>query len=581
MRETGRSRCSKENSLQNSLQNLGEGVSPMYRKILIVDDNDINREILCRILKDEYEVLEAVNGQEALEILNQLHESISAVLLDLVMPVMNGYKVLEHMREDPFLSKIPVIVATGDDAEDAEMQALTLGAHDFIIKPYKPAIIKQRLRNTINLRETAAFVNAVERDELTGIYSKEFFYKKAEAMLKDNPDQKYDIICGDIERFKLVNELFGVKTGNQLLQNVAQAIRYQIGTHGICGRIGADLFACMVKRRKDYSSETFAFITESIDKLAITITVNVSYGIYQIEDTSLPVSIMCDRALIACNSVKGIYDINYAFYNDQFMKNMRAEQIIIDNMKTALKERQFIVYYQPKYDLSSERPAGAEALVRWIHPELGFMPPNDFIPLFERNGFITDLDVYVWDTACRDMSEWIAAGYPPIPISVNVSRADIYNPNLTIILMDMIHKYNLKPEYLHLEITETAYTESSAQLINVIGQLKSMGFLIEMDDFGSGYSSLNMLAEISIDILKLDRGFIQNETTNERSKGIISFVMGLAKWLKLPVVAEGVETEEQIKTLKTLGCDYVQGYYYAKPMPKADFERHVWKAETA
>lgn len=179
----------------------------MLRKVLVVDDNDINREILNQILKDEYEIFEATNGKEALELLNQMHESISAVLLDLVMPVMDGYKVLEHMRGDAFLSKVPVIVATGDGTEDAEMQALTLGAHDFIMKPYKPAIIKQRLRNTINFRETAAFVNAVERDELTGIYSKEFFYKKAEEKIKENPERKFDIICGDIERFKLVNEL--------------------------------------------------------------------------------------------------------------------------------------------------------------------------------------------------------------------------------------------------------------------------------------------------------------------------------------------------------------------------------------
>lgn len=548
----------------------------MKRNVLIVDDNDINREILHQILSDEYDVMEAANGQEALEMLHQMKEEISAVLLDLVMPVMDGYKVLKQMQEDAFLSKIPVIVATGDDAEDAEIQALVLGAHDFIVKPYKPAIIKQRLRNTINFRETAAFVNAVERDELTGIYSKEFFYRKAESIIRENPGQQYDIVCGDIERFKLVNELFGVKMGNQLLQNVAQALRTQVKDIGICGRIGSDLFACLVPRQENYSNETFSFIADSIERLQITITINVSYGIYRVEDSTIPVSIMCDRALIACNSIKGIYDINFAYYDDQFMKTLRAEQIIIDNMKTALSERQFIVYYQPKYALSNEKPAGAEALVRWIHPELGFMPPNDFIPLFERNGFITDLDIYVWDTVCRDISDWIKAGHEMIPVSVNVSRADIYNPNLSNILTDMLHKYDIKPEFLHLEITETAYTESSTQLISVVHTLKELGFIIEMDDVGSGYSSLNMLSEISIDILKLDRGFIVNETTNEKSKGILSFIMGLAKWLRLPVVAEGVETAEQINALKILGCEYVQGYYYAKPMPKTDFEKHVW-----
>lgn len=546
---------------------------PILKKILIVDDNKINRQVLCKILESTYDVLQAENGKVALEILYENYESISAVLLDIIMPVMNGYEMLEEISRDAFLSKIPIIVMTGTDDEGAEVKALSMGAHDFLIKPYKPAIILRRLANTIKLRETASLVNAVEKDELTGVYSKEFFYKKAEMILKENETLKYDIVCLDIERFKLVNDLFGMSAGDGLLRYIAERGQSAISGLGICGRIGADKFAFLIPHRDDYQPEMFAHAIEQINEFNLSISINACFGIYCIEDITVPISVMCDRALIAASSVKGKYEVHCAYYNDSFRKQLLSEQLIIDSMKKALVEEQFEIYYQPKYDLTTEIMAGAEALVRWNHPEKGFMSPDDFIPLFEKNGFITDLDLYVWQTVCKQLKQWKDNGYEPLPISVNVSRADIYNPEIADMLSNLVEKYDIDPKYLHLEITETAYTENPEQIISTVTKLRDLGFIIEMDDFGTGYSSLNMLSVLPIHVLKLDMKFIQSETAKENYKNILNFIISLAKWLNLQVVAEGVETAKQVQTLKSMDCNFAQGYYYVRPIPMADFEK--------
>ena len=244
-------------------------------------------------------------------------------------------------------------------------------------------------------------------------------------------------------------------------------------------------------------------------------------------------------------------------------------------MEQALAEEQFVIYLQPKYRIRDNRLAGAEALVRWLHPQWGLQSPAEFIPLFERNGFITKLDQYVWDKACSILREWEDKGYPSIDISVNVSRADIYNADLEKILLHTTEKYHLPVSRLHLEITESAYTENPSQIINTVEHLRNLGFVIEMDDFGSGYSSLNMLNQMPLDILKLDMEFVQSETAKPVNQGILQFIMKLARFMKLNVVAEGVEIKEQLEHLKVIDCDFAQGYYFAKPMPCGDFEKLI------
>lgn len=542
------------------------------KKILVVEDNEINRTMLSTLLLSEYDVLEAENGQVALSVLKAHKDEIALILLDITMPVMDGYTFLSIMKADQAYAAIPVIVTTQSDSEDDEVAALSHGATDFVAKPYKPQIILHRVASIIHLRETAAMINQFQYDRLTGLYSREYFYQRAKDSLRQNPGQKYDIICSNIENFKLINDVFGIVAGDQLLRGIAGLYQKYVGDNGIYGRLNADQFACMVKSGTHYTNKIFIRMNELVNAMPNGKNVGMKWGVYAVDDADLSIERMCDRALLAARSIKGQYGKYFAAYDDKLRGKLLHQQAILDSMESALAEKQFFLHLQPKYQLQDGTLAGAEALVRWKHPEWGVQSPAEFIPIFEQNGFITKLDQFVWDEACSLLRKWNDAGLPPLPVSVNVSRADIYNMDIADILMNIIRKYGLSPERLHLEITESAYTEHPSQIIETVHRLRRLGFIIEMDDFGSGYSSLNMLNQMPIDILKLDMKFIQTETAKSLDHGILRFIMDLARWMHLSVVAEGVETREQVVRLAEIGCDYVQGYYFSKPMSCEAFE---------
>lgn len=542
------------------------------KKILVVEDNTLNRMLLCQILADDYDVAEAENGQKALERLEQEGERISLILLDIVMPVMDGYTFLSIVKSDPSYSLIPVIVTTQSDSESDEVSALSHGAADFVAKPYRPQIILHRVASIIHLRETAAMMNLIQYDSLTGLYSKAFFYQRVKELLLQRPDQEFDIICSDIVNFKLINDIFGATAGDRILCGIADIYIALSNKRAICCRFNADQFACLLERRWEYKDEMFQQAISQINALPHAKNVDMKWGVYHIKNRDIPVEQMCDRAILAARTIKGQYGKYFAKYDDELRNKLLWEQTVTNNMDAALQEKQFEIYLQPKFRIKDNRLAGAEALVRWNHPEWGMQSPAQFIPLFEQNGFITKLDQYVWDRACEVLQDWDRKGYPPISVSVNVSRADIYNADLEDILQGTIQKYELPPARLHLEITESAYTETPKQIVDTVGHLRELGFIIEMDDFGAGYSSLNMLNEMPVDILKLDMKFIQSETAKPANQGILRFIISLARWMSLSVVAEGVETQEQLERLRAIGCDFAQGYYIGKPMPVQDFE---------
>lgn len=541
------------------------------KQILIIEDNKLNREMLKEILSEEYNVLEAENGLQALDLLKR-HKDVILILLDVVMPMMDGYVFLDILKENKELSLIPVIVMTQSDKEEDELLALSHGAIDFVPKPYRPRIILHRVASIIKLRETASLVYQFKYDRLTGLYSKEFFYQKVREILDEDPNHKYYIICSNIENFKLYNDSFGQKAGDELLKSIASKAKAFIGEKGICSRYSADRFLYFQKCeqvRKDCQSFFHKMETDYANTIE---NVSMKWGIYEIVDSSVPVEHMCDRAMLAVDSIKGQYNKHYSIYDDALRSKLLREKAITDAMETALKKEQFIVYFQPKYSLNDKCISGAEALVRWIHPQWGFMSPDEFIPLFEKNGFIPRLDQYVWQQACKQMKEWRDKGYPPITISVNVSRADIYQSQFIETLLNLVQKYDINPKYLHLEITESAYTENPNQMMTTIEKLRHLGFIVEMDDFGKGYSSLNMLSHIQLDILKLDMNFIHNELNKQEDQSVLNNIVNMAHKLRLSVVAEGVENRQQLERLASIGCDYVQGYFFAKPMPAAEFE---------
>jgi len=539
--------------------------------ILVVDDNQINRMILCEILADQYEILQASTGKEALSLLLNAQSGISAVLLDMIMPGMDGFEVLAAMQEHHLTSRIPVLVTTQQEGTENEVRALSLGAADFLSKPYNPEIIRRRLENLIRFQENAALVNAVERDGLTGLYSQGAFSRLAQERLRQDKDGDFDILMLDLDRFQLVNDLYGVHGGDALLCFMADFLRAEAPAGSLCARISGAHFALLCPRQDGCPERLAGTAADRLKDYPVSMVIMPRVGVYPVEDRLLPIAAMCDRAMLAAGSIKGKYGVYCARYQESMRNNLLEEQRILDDMRSALEQGQFIAYYQPKVDLTTGRIAGAEALVRWKHPTRGLIPPSHFIPLFERNGFITELSAYLWDLVCSDIARWKKDG-EVCPISVNVSRIDFYNPRLVATLTSLVKRHVLMPEQLHLEITETAYTQDPSQLIRTVEELKSLGFVIEMDDFGSGYSSLNMLSDLPIDTLKLDMRFLQS-AGKKRRNDILPFMVSMAKWLGVHVIAEGVETAEQVSFLHSLGCNCGQGFYFAAPMPPDEYER--------
>lgn len=541
------------------------------KTVLVVEDNLINREILIEFLKEEYLILEAENGQEALEIIEKRREEISIILLDINMPVMDGYTLLKVLKKDPELSFIPVIIMTQKDSEADEIEALTYGATDFISKPFKPKVIMRRIANIITLRETAALINQLRYDHMTGLYNKEYFYKVAQDLIDSNTDKKYAIIGSNIENFKMYNETYGSQEGDKLLCQVAMYLKNTFGKTGLCGRISGDRFVCIVEQEENYSEEDFRNINRELNEKIHTDNVNFIWGVYEDNNSGESVNQMCDRVKLAIDSIKGQYGKHYCIYDESLMEKIIKEKNITDIMEESLENGDFEVYLQPKHILRDERIGGAEALVRWTHPQYGFMSPAEFIPVFEKSGFIVELDKYMWDKCCSILKEWKENNISLVPISVNVSRLDILRLDLPQVFKELVEKYQVEPKYIHIEITESLYADNLENIASTIVKLRKMGFIVEMDDFGSGYSSLGVLGQIEVDVLKLDVDFVQNETKKPIHKSVLKHVIGMAREMNMVVVAEGVETLEQVEWLRRIGCDYAQGYYYSKAIPHKSF----------
>lgn len=412
-------------------------------------------------------------------------------------------------------------------------------------------------------------------DELTGIYNKQAFYAKTKEMLLDNPDKNFDLLRINIERFKVLNDLFGESTGDKLLRYIGKFLKEINLPLCVSGRLYADNFVVCYEAGKGDSRRMINTLQMVADSFAINNRTILSFGLYRIDDKTLPVSVMCDRANMALWKAKGNFKNPYCEYDEKMRQQVLKEQKIINAMEMAIQNKEFTLYLQPKYDIEKGTIIGAEALVRWISLENGFISPGDFIPVFENNGFVYEVDKFIWEESCRYLRKWLDEGREVHPISVNVSRIDLYDPKLVQHLVDLREKYQLPSQYLELEITESAYTEDPEQIITITRQLREAGFVILMDDFGTGYSSLNMLKDIQIDVLKLDMGFLKSSDYSAKGGNILTAILKMAESLKMQTIVEGVETKEQVEFLKSIGCKYVQGFYYSKPLPVGEFEKLI------
>lgn len=546
------------------------------RKVMVVDDELINREMLGTIVGRDYDVLYAENGERALELIRANKQTLSLVMLDLLMPEMDGYQLLEILREDAELSRIPVIVLTAD--KTAEVKSLQLGAADFIPKPYDmPEVIFARVRRSIELAENTVIIHETERDELTGLFNREYFFEFGRRLDCYHPDRVMDAIVLDVNRFHLVNELYGREYGDAVLKAIGDGIHETVRkTGGLACRSSSNCFYMYIPHRDDYETllaENARIFAERMNDPKLTIRV----GIYQGDGSCTDPEECVDCAILACSKLRNSYATAFCYYDNALHEREVHAERLINEMDRALSERQFQVYYQPKYNIRGEAPvlASAEALIRWKHPEFGMISPGEFIPLFEEHGLIQKLDRYVWREAAAQIADWKARFGVSVPVSVNVSRIDIFDPLLEGVLLDLIGEFGLEPQEFLLEITESAYTDDSQQIIDTVHRLRADGFRVEMDDFGSGYSSLNMLTALPIDALKLDMKFIRGICSDAKNARMVEIMIEIAEFLKVPVIAEGVETQEQVDLLKGMGCDIIQGYFFSRPVPAEQFEAMI------
>ncbi len=499
-------------------------------------------------------------------------------------------KLIEFLELEPLLAMNPLIAVSShkEGIEDLILEKGFAAASVSINENPKTASLK--IRNVISVYqsrfkfEMELFAQHEEKsrkereklaeiDSVTGIFNRDAFSKYTEQMIRSNPEKKYILVRWDVDRFKVFNDTFGVKEGNILLKAIGDGITKMKMQSVVYGHWSSDHFVMCMEEKLFSGPAWQKYISEELGSFRKDFEFVVRMGVYRIDDVNVDVALMCDRAYLAIKSIKNDYERRIAYFDESMRDALMEEQELINDLDSALKNNEFIIYFQPQYNYATGKMSGAEALVRWMHPEKGFISPGRFIPVFERSGSIRYLDEYIWEHVCMSIRTWMDEGLEIVPVSVNISRRDIYNGGLVDFIVSLTQRYKIAPEYLRLEITESAYMEEPDQLIKVVEKLKSYGFLIEMDDFGSGYSSLNTLKDVPVDILKLDLKFLSSEGENSRSGSILTSIVRMANWLNLPVIAEGVETVDQADFLKSIGCYTLQGYLFSRPIPEDEFLR--------
>ncbi len=679
------------------------------RTLLAVDDAEINRKILSKLFSNDFEILEACNGKEALDVINEHDGSIDIIVLDIIMPEYDGFYFLEKIKETEF-SAIPVVISTTDNSPEAENRLLDLGATDLIYKPFNPqnavkkvnAILaryeaeNQRIkstatsledRHTIVMRQTNTFSaeynfitgktfidpeysNYVHRDfcnidifdpttmigliyrpdldavisflnlgdihetiqkyiniriltdnniyewfrlaltihiengiktrafltfnninnemeaikkleifssidRLTKIPNRNTFVEKTQTIIEANPDIKFAIVRFDIESFKIINQLFGTSEGDSILKFIAVKLQEIIEPikNGTYCRITSDLFAFSIPyESEELLNSIIDTLVAAVKMYPLNFDITLSFGIYIAENSEYSVRHMLDRAGVAQKATKNNYKSHVSYFDEALREQEEIEITIVSEMKRALENGEFKIYLQPKVDMRTGEIIGSEALVRWVHPEKGLISPRSFIPIFENNGFITELDYYIFATVSKQLDKWRSEGLPILPVSVNVSRADLYDPNLFTNIVKIVDTYNIPHEFIEFELTESSFISDNHKLVELTYNLQKGGFHVLMDDFGSGYSSLNSLKDIKVDVLKIDINFLPTSTSDERAGKILTSVVSMANALDLKVVVEGVETRDQADFLISIGAYEAQGYYFFRPMPVEEYE---------
>ena len=555
--------------------------------MLIVDDEEINRIILTDYFHKEFNLLEAEDGQEALDYVYS--QPVDIILLDLMMPKLNGFAVLDTLKAAPRYRNIPIVVTTGTEDNKSEALSMEKGAADYITKPYNPVVVRCRIFNvlgrmenellklhqSVQERRISEMQQIIDIDQLTGLLTQKTFLQQLPSLISENNHTRYYIVYLDIASFKLINELFNMETGDTILKTAASYFNTIIGKRGIATHLAADAFALLLPDELLDMDLLLQGLDAMMHSLSIYRTITFYAGIYPIDNIYLSPEKMLDRAHLAMVSARKLQTKRYMVYDDELKTKLKEEQMIAKEMEPAMLSGQFFVKFQPIYevaaDVSQAQAIAGEALLRWQHPHQGIISPKKFIPVFEKNGFISRIDRYAWEQACHFLSRQNDWGLTVTPVSINISHVNFYDVSFVDYLQRLLRKYDLKPWMLWLELTEKSYTHSPEQFLKTLRRLKSCGFQIIMDAFGSNFSSVKLLQNLSVDTIKIDLRSFYNQSETHRADIILASIIDMAEKLGIKVIIEGVETKELAEKMLHMGCHTMQGFYFSKPLTSDNY----------
>jgi diguanylate cyclase (GGDEF)-like protein len=571
--------------------------------VLVVDDDPMIRVLVTEALQQiGFVVEEAENGRQALDFLKRCQPDV--VLMDMLMPQMDGFQACQAFRALPQGRHVPVLMMAGLDDIASIDHAFEAGATDFITKPLNYTILGHRVRYL--LRTMQAFESARRSrkaihhlafyDALTNLPNRRLFGDRLLQAVESarRNSQLMGILFIDIDNFKRINDSFGHSVGDKLLRTVANQLlaclrgsdstSRELDEESISvARLGGDEFTVLLTHLEK-AEDAARIARRIIDAVSVPflmgieeVVVTPSIGIAVFPYDGEGVEELVKNADTAMFHAKKNGKNNYQFYTNS-MSATAFDRLSMENaLRKGLGHGEFEVYYQPKIDLSANRVVGLEGLVRWNHPEMGLVSPADFIPLAEETGLIVPLGEWVLHVVCTQMRSWLDAGLEPLRVAVNLSACQFRQTMLRQRVKRMLHETGVAPELLELELTESVIMDDIQTSSILLRDLKEMGVHISMDDFGTGYSSLSMLKRLPLDTLKIDQSFVRDITTDPDDAAIVDAVISLAHSLRLRVIAEGVETSQQLDFLRSRGCDEVQGYLYSRPLPVAGIE--AWLRE--
>jgi diguanylate cyclase (GGDEF)-like protein len=547
-------------------------------QILVVDDDRTMRLLLRHALEqDGYDVAEAHDGVQALD--NFISVQPDIVLMDAAMPELDGFAACASLQRLPGGENTPILMITGLNDDASVERAFTAGATDYITKPVNWAVLRQRVRRMVSERRAEHHVNYLAyHDSLTGLPNRSMFVERLEHGLTKARRNvtRLAVMFMDLDGFKLVNDTMGHDMGDLLLKAVAERLTACLRDSDTVARLGGDEFTAVLNEIEN-NEQVSSAAKRVLDSLSMPfmvsgreVFVGASIGVAIFPDDGEDVRALLKSADMAMYRAKESGRNHYQFYSPEMGDRVNVRMSLESSIRRALDREEFSVYYQPVVDVSSGRISSLEALVRWIHPELGIVSPADFIPLAEETGLIGPLGEWIIEDVCRQYRSWERAGVGPQRVAINLSSRQLNNPDLVRRVGDIVDDVGMSAESIIFELTENTVMQNAEGSVSMLHAFRELGIKISVDDFGTGYSSLSYLKRLPIDTLKIDRSFVFNVPQDSDDSAIVSAIVALAHSLRLDVVAEGVENEAHVAFLSRLGCDYIQGYFLGKPVSAED-----------